>query len=84
MIFQAETDLVHPPAFFLALAVRGQLAGREPAILRCFSLFAGMLVLALLSAGDSLWPGVYGWRSDAHLTPLDLAGEHNLVKTGRD
>ncbi len=46
--FQASTDLVHPPAFFLALAVWGRLAGWELAILRCFSLFAGMLALALL------------------------------------
>lgn len=46
--WQAEKDPSHPPAFFVALAGWGRLAGWNLAILRCFSLFAGMAGLALL------------------------------------
>ncbi len=34
------------------------------------------------AAGDSLWLGVYDWRSGARLTPLDVAGDHNLARIG--
>lgn len=31
---------------------------------------------------DSLWLGVYDWRSGVRLTPLDVEAEHNLARIG--
>lgn len=40
----------------------------------------GGTLAGVAAPGDSLWLGVYDWRSGARLTPLDVEGENNLAR----